>query len=66
MLESMKVIRNSVSGSVKDADIASALDKILGLIETVEVLKEIRRQYEKKFGIRMFANGSFEEIKEEA
>ena len=61
-----KDLRDHVSEVVNDSNAYMALDKIIGLIETVEVLKEIRRQYEKKFKIRMFANGSFEEIKEEA
>ena len=40
-------------------------DNLKELEATIKVLLEIRKQYEKKFGIRMFANGQFEEIREE-
>jgi len=33
--------------------------------ETVKVLTIIRENYEKKFGIKMFANGDFIELKKE-
>jgi hypothetical protein len=36
--------------------------RINDLEEEVKVLKLIREQYERKYKIRMFANGDFEEI----
>ena len=61
-----KNLRKNISEVVDDTNAYKALDNVLDLVEIIKVLKEIRKQYEKKFGIRMYANGSFEEIKEEA
>ena len=61
-----KNLRNNISDVVDNTNACMALDTILNLVESIEVLTEIRKQYEKKFGIRMYANGSFEEIEEEA
>jgi len=33
--------------------------------QVIKVLEMIRKQYEKKFGIIMYANGDFKEIKKE-
>ena len=45
------------------SEVYALVEKVNDLEWTIKVLTEIREHYERKFGIRMYANGEFNNLK---
>lgn len=58
----IRIVKKLETSPQDKIEVGKAIKELKGLEERVLVLEVIRKQYEQKFGIRMYANGDFKEI----